>query len=490
MKNWMKRLAWYYQKTRDLYPEQKLLLVFDIDGTILDMRYMIFRILKLFDRSHSTTFFKDLKLSDINVNENQVEELLAQLKMPGQQSKKIYDWYLEHRWSSTSILESHRPFSGVVEVIRWFQIQPNTHVGLNTGRPESIRTDTLRSLNKLGEEYKVSFTDDLLYMNPYGWDMKVSEGKVAGLRHFQKAGYRIFAFVDNEPENLKAVSEIDEYREILLLHANTIFESKRKRLPSSTMSGKVYDITELIPERALPSHVQFVWHGANDEANLRQFLASNIHWAEYDVRMDPDRDNLILRHDSFERTPMQEDEEFLLLEHILKLHKKMDKSLKLDLKEGGLLIDKIVEVLKASGFDSSQLWFNGNVEVLQEDGFHKLAKAYPRAIKQCPIDFLTPIILSVPDKAKEMLDIFRGWGINRFSVNWETPYMRQLLDQIDKWGFEVNLYNIPDLQSFLKAVLLLPRSITSDFNFPKWHYYGRGAGENLKHYEYSTRRSP
>ena len=57
---------------------------------------------------------------------------------------------------------------GVLEVIRWFQLQPKTYVGLNTGRPESIRADTLRSLNKLGKEYRVQFSDELLHKNRGG----------------------------------------------------------------------------------------------------------------------------------------------------------------------------------------------------------------------------------------------------------------------------------------------------------------------------------
>ena len=43
-------------------------------------------------------------------------------------------------------------------------------------------------------------------------------------------------------------------------------------------------------------------------------------------------------------------------------------------------------------------------------------------------------------------------------------------------------------EAFLQAVLLMPRSITSDFNFPKWHYYGRGSGEEGNHYDYALRK--
>ncbi len=73
-----------------------------------------------------------------------------------------------------------------------------------------------------------------------------------------------------------------------------------------------------------------------------------------------------------------------------------------------------------------------------------------------------------------------GWGINRFSVGWLTGGKQQVLDQMDRWNLDVNIYDIPDLEAFLQAVLLVPRSITSDFNFPKWNYYGQGSGETRR----------
>ncbi|MEE8308190.1 MAG: hypothetical protein V3R81_13055 [Gammaproteobacteria bacterium] len=488
-KSWMAKLAAHYEKTRHLYPHDRLMILFDIDGTIIDMRNMVLYVLQAFDRDCGTSFFRRLQVSDITVHENRVERLLAQLQIAPHKQEAILAWYLEHRWSTAATLESHRPFRGVLEVIRWFQTQPDSYVGLNTGRPELLRANTLRSINKLGKTYRVSFTDELLHMNPAGWEQKVTNAKIAGVRHFQAAGYHVFAIVDNEPANLKAISTIDPQGEILLLHANTMFESTHTRVPRGTARGKVYDLTELIPEKALPRNIQFVWHGINDEANLRQFLASDIRWGEFDVRMDPIGRDLILRHDSFTDTPLQEDEEWLLLDDLMARLCERGKRVKLDLKAGGVLVDKVLELIEAYDLDDSQLWFNGNVERLQEQRFRRLTTAHPAAILQCPVDFLTPLILSAPVKAKEILDMFRTWGINRFSINWLTPGMRQFFDQMDQWGLEVNIYNVPDLESFLQAVLLFPRSITSDFNFPKWHYYGRGAGKNHRRYEYAIRKS-
>jgi hypothetical protein len=448
---------------------------------------MILYVLQTFDRKHGTSFFRHLRASDITVHENHVEALLDQLRIPPKKQEEIMAWYSHHRWASSAILESHRPFHGVLEVIRWFQLQSNTFVGLNTGRPEFLRMDTLRSLNELGKEYRVQFTNDLLYMNPLDWEEGVEKTKVAGVEHFCRAGYRVFAFIDNEPKNLKAISRIDPEKDILLLHANTIFESKRTRIPSSAVRGKVYDLTELISEKSLPRHIQFVWHGVNEEANLRQFLASNVSWAELDVRIDPTTDEVVLRHDGFETIPLQEDEGLLLLGECLERMREHGRGVKFDLKENDNLVNKVLDTVATFDFDDSCLWFNGNVELLQEDGFQKLAEAHPSAIIQCPVDFMTPLIIGTPQKAKEILDIFAQWGINRFSLSWLAPNARRLFEQMDRWGFEVNIYDVPNLESFLQAALLVPRSITSDFNFPQWNYYGQGSGENLARYEYSVR---
>lgn len=486
MNEWMKKLALHYDRTKDLYPKDRMMILFDIDGTILDVRYMILYVLKSFDHRHKSLFFENLKVTDIAIHETEVDELLDKLAIPMDQKTKIIDWYEEHFWSNEAILEAHRPFAGVMEVIRWFQMQPNTYVGLNTGRPESMRTDTLRSLNRIGQEYKVEFINNLLYMmNPYGPDREVTTSKVAGILHFQKSGYRIFAYIDNEPENLEAISELDPRKQILLLHANTLFKSKRRKLPPHAISGRRYDLTELIHERVLPQHVQFVWHGVNDGGNLRQFLTSNIGWAECDVRLDPKRENIILRDDSFESIPIQEDEDFLSLDEILNVFTTAKKSIKLDLKENGLLIDNLLSLLRNNLCGGENLWFNGKIELLKKECFCKLAEAYPMSIIQCPIDSLVPLILSVPNKALAMLDVFRDWGINRFSISWKNTNIRHILDKLDKWGFEANIYNVPDLESFLRAVLLLPKSITSDFNFPKWQYYGRGSGQNQRRHVYA-----
>ncbi len=114
-------------------------ILFDIDGTILDTRYMILHVLKEFDEVHDSGFFQKLAISDIDVHEDQVDRLLDRLNLSRGQRDKVQHWYQQIRWSSNAILNAHRPFNGVMEAIRWFQLQPRMSVGLNTGRPEEIR---------------------------------------------------------------------------------------------------------------------------------------------------------------------------------------------------------------------------------------------------------------------------------------------------------------------------------------------------------------
>ena len=475
---WMKKLAQHYEKMRSIYPNDRLIVLFDIDGTILDMRYMVLNVLYSYDQTHVTSYFNGLKLSDIDVHENHVESLLSRMQIPDGKAKGILDWVTGNLWTPKNLLDAHLPFSGVMEVMRWLQIQPDTYVGLNTGRPEYMRAETLHSLNHLGKEYKVTFTDELLHMSSNEWGASMEQPKVEGVRYYQDIGFRVVAFIDNEPDNLLAVSEAEGNSEIMLLHSDTLFETTRGHLPTSSVSGNHYDLAQLIDEKSLPKNIQLVWHGLNDRANLLQFLASDVQWGEVDVRLDPNTGNLILRHDSFDRTPLQDQEDLLTLDEVLSPINALGRSINLDLKEGGPHISRVISLIGEYGFEDSRVWFNASVNALGENDFRRFAKEFPSSVVQCPIDFVAPAIAAFPDDAKRTLDEFKSWGINRFSLKWSTFNRRQVIDQLDDWGFEINIYNVPDLESFLKAVLLLPTSVTSDFNFPQWHYFGRGSGEN------------
>ncbi len=480
--DWMWELAAHYERMRRAYPDHELCIVFDIDGTILDLRYLVVYALLAYDRAHDTEYFQGLRATDVHVHENRIDEFLEDLALPAAVRADVLAWYAEHLWSPEAILAANQPYQGVLGVIRWFQLQPATCVALNTGRPEEIRDLTLQALNALGKAYRVRFRSDLLCMNPHGWGSRVADSKVACIRMLQERGLRVVAVVDNEPAAIQAMATADQTHEILFLHADTIFESQRVVTPR-TVRGSSYGLAELVSEEELRRRVQFVWHGVNDEANLRQFLASGVHWAECDVRRDP-LDRLVLRHDSFEKSPWHRAEQPFRLEACLRALRRQQRSVKLDLKEGGEVIERVLGIVAAMDFDQGSLWFNGSIEVLREPGIRRLSEAYPQATISAPVDFLGPLLLAAPALAKDVVATLRSWGVNRWSLDWRTPGIRELMDRLEEAGWEVNVYGVPDLEAFLEASLLLPRSVTADFNFPDWHYFGRGAGQDRAYYRY------
>jgi hypothetical protein len=245
MKKWMKKLAEKHRTMKETYPDDDLIVVFDIDDTILDLRHMTLHVLRSFDRRYGTGHFQNLALPEIAVTETGVRGMMKELQIPWREGQRVANWFKEHSWSPSVVRHAHQPFPGAMDVIRWLQAQPGTVVGLNTGRPETIRTDTIQCLRRIGRPHGVTFEDDLLFMSRYGWGERIAESKVEGIKYFRERGYRVVAFVDNEPENLKVVAEMDESGEILLLHADTVYGSPREHIPQNAVSGNIYDVTVL-----------------------------------------------------------------------------------------------------------------------------------------------------------------------------------------------------------------------------------------------------
>jgi hypothetical protein len=271
----------------------------------------------------------------------------------------------------------------------------------------------------------------------------------------------------------------------------TLHEWRRPPSPGAS-AGRHQDLRAPFGEADLPDCVELVWHGVNDCANLRHFLASPVRWGECDVRRDP-QGRLALRHDPFATAvgpwlggqppgPLMADE-------LVCAALTAGKGVKLDIKQPDI-VDELLRLVGRSGATGRDLWFNGRLDVLGREAFRGLRRAWPAAVVQCPIDVLAPMIVATPGRARAALDELAAWGIDRFSLAWGTGRTALLLDHLDRWGHEVNLYAVEDLDEFLRAVMLLPRSVTADFNFPEWHYFGRGAGRGGRYHRYHLDPAP
>ncbi len=102
--DWMRELAVHYEQLRRAYPSDNLCIVFDIDGTILDIRHLVVNALLSYDREHRTDYFQGLRPEDISVHESRIERFLAGMVLSTQVRQDVLEWYAERLWSSEAIL--------------------------------------------------------------------------------------------------------------------------------------------------------------------------------------------------------------------------------------------------------------------------------------------------------------------------------------------------------------------------------------------------
>jgi hypothetical protein len=76
--SWMRLLAQQYARFQRAYPDDRLLIVFDVDGVVVDPRHAPGQRLLEYHRVHNTDHFDGLEVADLNVGRNQVEGLLAE----------------------------------------------------------------------------------------------------------------------------------------------------------------------------------------------------------------------------------------------------------------------------------------------------------------------------------------------------------------------------------------------------------------------------
>jgi hypothetical protein len=219
--------------------------------------------------------------------------------------------------------------------------------------------------------------------------------------------------------------------------------------------------------------VELVWHRVNQPIVLRQFLASPIRWAEIDVRYD-DRGRLVVHHEDI--APGDGGDQ-TTADEILDKFREAGKGVNLDVKDPSAL-GATLDAVADHGFPDEDVWANGRIDQLGEDGLRSVKERFPGSRLQCPLEFLGQVAAAMPGEAHRIVDRMRSWGVDRFSLAWTYPDTPMLRDRLDGWGLDTNLYAITDLEQVLAAVVTVPRSLTADFTLPEWHYFGRGAGND------------
>ena len=369
---------------------------------------------------------------------------------------------------------------GMIHLLRWFQIQRGTDVALySEGEPEES-IPMLNEVNQRGFPHRLTLKSDHLFLS----GSTPSTGALQAKQYFVEEGYSVFAVIDPVAVNLESLRAQSNPDDTLLVHQPKS-ESGAVSQDHSLFRGSDVDLLSLISEEGLPEHIQYCWHGINESENLEQFLHSSVTWGEVDVREHPKTGDLITRHDSYRKSPEFSGEQIQYLTTCLEAFKQHNRRIKVDFKQGGRVIQRVLKTLKNYGFSDDEVWFHGDIHKLYPRGFNQLRAGFPGATIQTTIDSLGRLIISRPRIAKRALNMYVRWGVDRFLITWQHLYLAKIMTQMEVWGYAVNVYQIPDLRSFLQAVLYMPAGITSDYNFPEWNRFGRGSGQDLKWHIYT-----
>jgi len=201
---------------------------------------------------------------------------------------------------------------------------------------------------------------------------------------------------------------------------------------------------------------ELVWHRANREADLAEALASGVRWVEGDARLDP-AGVVRVSHE-----PLDGAKGWMELTDWLGAIRAAGRAAKIDLKEGGPVIETSLATVSRVGLSDEDLWLNAAVEIPKGvGGFGRLASAYPGARLSCPLDTLAPYLLVAPP-AYEVVDLLRAWGVNWLCFGVRVAGVASLVPSLQRRGWPINLWDVASVEDLQRGLGLQPEAITAD----------------------------
>jgi len=174
-----------------------------------------------------------------------------------------------------------------------------------------------------------------------------------------------------------------------------MFGSSRSLSPERTIVGEEYRFDEVVDPNLLPSHISFIWNGVNKDRIFTSFAKSNVYWAELDVRKDPISHKIVLKYSQFD-SPNYEEKTRVEFQDMVQRIIKLDRGIKIVLKEDEGLLNEIIEILKNENITGNRVWFDLLFEVFHENGLNEIQTSFPKAKIMTRVDFLVPLLSQFP----------------------------------------------------------------------------------------------
>lgn len=198
-----------------------------------------------------------------------------------------------------------------------------------------------------------------------------------------------------------------------------------------------------------------VWHRLNRRHDLARFEASSVRWAECDVRLAP-TGQIVASHSAGTKG----DRPFA---DWLAEVGSIGRAAKIDMKEGGPVLDGVLAVVGGTPIDDRDLWFNCAAETIGgRHGFEELRAARPHARRSVPVDTLAAWLPVAPAPGLAVLREPRAWGIDRLSISVQTQMFQEVAETLKQEEWLVNIWDVSDSTQLRDAIAARPASITAD----------------------------
>lgn len=219
MRDWTRVLLNHHECSLQRFPDQRLLVLFDVDGTFLDMRLALAGLLRAYDAAHGSAYFGALDPDTMDPFGRGIEDVLIRCRVPAGEQPQVLAWHQNERRRGDIGRLAHAPYQGLLWLAGWLHGQPRTAVGINSARPEFLRQDTLRCLNGLAAGSGLCLMDGLAWFTPHGWRDDVFASKLAAITQAQRRGDRVIAMIDSNPALLAGLAAADHGDDMLLLYS-------------------------------------------------------------------------------------------------------------------------------------------------------------------------------------------------------------------------------------------------------------------------------
>lgn len=440
--HWLARLTAHVERQRRRHPFAELAVLIDVDGTLLDLRPGLLARLLAWDARQQRSTFAGLEAADLVPNEAGLRRLFDARGLDYAAREELLVDCERFCWSPEAVLGAHRPCLGMLEVLRWMQMQPGVYVVLNSSRAQERRDETVQALRTLCRHYGMGLAADRLHLAPSASGADPVEAKLAGIEHFRERGFVPVALVDDDPRAVARIERDLGDRDVLCL-AGTPFE--RRLEPVGETDG----------DAGSPRPVSVVWTDLESMDDLELFGAANVPWAQ--VRVG--------RNDCAQLATVPRRGAEIQLEELIGAFAQLGRGLRLCFDETSALT-RALDSIGVMRFPLDRVAVHLADDQQTDAWFQRLAAHVEGGVSvSADGGHLIPLARFAPDLASQALVRLVDAGVARLVLPADAPDVATFATYVRAAGLEVELaVEGASVSRYVDAVLRAPHAVSTDFD--------------------------